>query len=94
LEDASLKGFAAIVGMLIDHGALVNQINGGSGTTALYSAASFGKVEVVKLLLERGANPTLCGKNSRSPYQAALEGGYSAVAAQIQNHGGTKSCQR
>jgi|CZKS01.1.fsa_nt_gi ankyrin repeat protein len=94
LEDASLKGFDSIVSMLLDHGALVNRLNSGSGTTALYAAASFGKAEVVKLLLNRGANPALCGNNRKTPYQAALENGYSEVATQIQNHGGAKSCEQ
>jgi ankyrin repeat protein len=93
LEDASLKGFDSIAGMLLDHGALVNRLNSGSGTTALYAAASFGRGEVVKLLLERGANPSLCGNNRKSPYQAALENGYSEVAAQIGKHGGARSCE-
>ena len=94
LEDASLKGFDSIASMLLDHGALVNRLNPGSGTTALYAAASFGKGEVVKLLLNRGANPTLCGSNRKSPYQAALENGYSEVATEIRNHGGAKSCEQ
>ncbi len=93
LEDASLKGFDSIVGMLLDHGALVNQVNSSSGTTALYAAASFGKEDVVKLLLKRGANPNLCGRNHRTPYQAALENGYNGLAAQIEIHGGAKSCK-
>jgi ankyrin repeat protein len=92
LEDASLKGFAGIAGLLLDHGAAVNHLNSGSATTALYAAASFGKAEVVKLLLERGANPNLCGKNHKTPYQAAIENGYDDVAAFIQVHGGAKSC--
>jgi ankyrin repeat protein len=94
LEEASLKGFDSIVSMLLDHGALVNRLNSGSGTTALYAAASFGKGDVVKLLLDRGANPTLCGNNRRSPYQAALENGYSEVATQIRNQGGARSCEK
>lgn len=93
LEDASLKGFDAIAGTLLDHGAMVNRTNRDSGTTTLYSAASFGKGNVVELLLKRGANPNLCGKNHKSPYQAALENGYSQIATQIQNHGGAKSCE-
>jgi ankyrin repeat protein len=92
LEDASLKGFDSVVSMLLDHGALVNQLNIGSGTTALYAAASFGKGEVVKVLLSRGANPTLCGAHRKSPYQAAVENGYSDVATEIRNHGGANSC--
>jgi ankyrin repeat protein len=72
----------------------VNRLNTSSGTTALYAAASFGKSEVVKLLLERGANPNLCGSNRKSPYQAAVENGYSEVAAEIRNHGGAKGCEQ
>ena len=84
----------AIAGMLLDHGALVNRLNSGSGSTALYAAASFGKGEVVKLLLKRGANPILCGNNHKSPYQAALDNGYSEVANEIRNHGGARSCEQ
>jgi ankyrin repeat protein len=94
LEDASLKGFDSIVSMLLDHGALVNQLNSGSGTTALYAAASFGKGAVVKLLLSRGANPLLCGNNRKSPYQAAVDNGYSEVATEIRNHGGAGRCEQ
>jgi ankyrin repeat protein len=93
LEDASLKGLDAIVGTLLDHGALVNQADGDSGTTALYSAASFGKGKVVELLLKRGANPNLCGTNHKNPYEAASENGYVDVATQLQHHGGKKHCE-
>ncbi len=92
LEDASLKGFDSIAAMLLDHGGLVNRLNSGSGTTALYAAAPFGNGGVVKLLLARGADPNLCGNNRKTPYQAALENGYGEVAAEIQNHGGAKRC--
>jgi uncharacterized protein len=94
LEDAALKGFGAIANMLLDHGALVDQLNSGSGTTALYAAAAFGKSEVVDLLLRSGGNPNLCGRNRKTPYQAAVENGYPDVASQIQNRGGTKACEQ
>jgi ankyrin repeat protein len=94
LEDAALKGFDSIAGMLLDHGAQVNQLNSASGTTALYAAASFGKSAVVKLLLNRGANPNLCGANRKSSYQAAVDDGFDDVAAEIKSHGGANSCRQ
>jgi ankyrin repeat protein len=92
LEDAALKGNASIAGMLLDHGALVNHINSGSGTTALFAAASFGKGEAARLLLNRGANPNLCGQNRKSPYRAAVENGFDDVAATIKSQGGVNNC--
>jgi ankyrin repeat protein len=79
--------------MLLDHGAVVDYINSGSGTTALYAAASFGRGDVVKVLLSRGANPNLCGTNRKSPYRAALEQDNQDVAKLIQSHHGVEDCQ-
>jgi ankyrin repeat protein len=92
LEDAALQGSEPIVRMLLDRGARANQINTGSGTTALYAAAAFGKSTVVALLLSRGADPNLCGKEHKTPYQAAIENGYTEIATQIQQHGGSVTC--
>ena len=92
LENAALKGWNGIAALLLDHGANINHIDAASGTTALYAAASFGKASTVKLLLDRGANPNLCGSNRKTPYQAALENGYNEVAAQIERRGGAKTC--
>ena len=61
----------------------------GSGTTALYAAASFGKGSTVELLLKHGADPTPCGKSAKSPYQAALDNGYKEAASELQG----KSCR-
>jgi ankyrin repeat protein len=74
---SSFKGLDSIAGMLLDHRAHVNRLNSGSGTTTLYAASSFGKSEVVKLLLNRAPNPSLCGNNRKTPYPAALENGFS-----------------
>ena len=93
LEDASLRGFDAIADMLLDHGALVNHVNSDSGTTALYAAASFGRGDVVALLLKRGADPNVCGQSHNSPYETALENGYNEIATQIQRRGGSKNCK-
>ncbi len=84
IEDASEKGFESIVRMLLDHAATPG--------SALYAAASTGQMSVVKLLLERGANPSGCGPNRKTPYRAALDGGYDDVAALIRARGGETGC--
>ncbi len=93
LEDAALRGSEAIVGVLLEHGAEVDEVNDGSGTTALYAAASFGKGNVVETLLLHGAKANLCGRNHKTAYRAAVDGGFGEVANLIQSRGGGKSCE-
>lgn len=92
LEDAALKGFDPIVDMLLMNGARANQANTASGTTALYAAASSGHLSTVKMLLDRGANPSLCGNNRKTPYQTAFENGHADISAEIKNRGGADRC--
>ncbi len=93
LQDAALKGSTAIVGLLLDHGARPNQISTGSGSTALYNAASFGRADVVKLLLARGAEADLCGSQQVTPYSIAVANGFPEIATEIQSRGGSKACK-
>src|SRR6185437_9319478 len=55
LEDACLKGHAAIAELLLSHGARVNDM-GKAGATALPNAALGGNAATVRLLLEHGAD--------------------------------------
>jgi ankyrin repeat protein len=93
LEDAAGKGFDSIADMLLAGGARVNQLNASTGTTVLYAAASSGHLTTVKMLLDRGADPSLCGKNRRTPYQTAIENGYVDIAAEIKSRGGADRCR-
>ena len=79
--------------MLLDHGARVNQVNTDSGTTALYTAAGFGKGDVVELPLKWGAHPNACGKGRTTPYKTAIDNGFAEIARQIQHYGGSIECQ-
>lgn len=56
LAGAAFKGFADVVGVLLDHGAPVDG-HGPDGRTALMTAAMFNRLDILELLLARGADP-------------------------------------
>ena len=58
--------------LLLDSGADVNRAGGG-GFTALHSAAQSGDKELVRLLLERGAQATLAAENGALPADLAQD---------------------
>jgi uncharacterized protein len=80
----------ALMEMLIQHGADINaQVNGtktysmrisrapssNEGMTALHVAAQSGKTDMVKFLLEKGANPEILDGNGRKPIDLIGAGG-------------------
>lgn len=78
LSTAATYGHKDVVELLIEHNANVNQLNG-LGTTALYEAACYNKyVEVVRLLLERGADPSI--KCRGTNVLDALKTGYKSTS--------------
>ncbi len=60
LHDAALAGHATVAALLLDRGAPVDARDRETGSTPLMVAAGWGREAVVKVLLERGANPR-CG---------------------------------
>jgi ankyrin repeat protein len=50
------------------------------GDSALIVAAADGKLPIVRLLLQRGANPNVAGGDTYTPLQAAARNGYAEVA--------------
>ncbi len=56
---ASRSGHVDVVRYLLDKGALVNQMTKGMGSTALHRAAFAGNTEIVRMLLQAGADPML-----------------------------------
>ncbi len=85
LVAAAAAGDLAKVEVLLDRGANINADNG-FGVTALYSAADWGRDDLVRLLLENGAhpdsNPTSRGRSpwGKTPLQLAA-GSNTDVAA-------------
>ena len=73
LHDAALGGNAAVIGVLVDHGAALDARDHDSGATPLIIAAALGRSSAVAALLGRGANPELRDFSGRTALDRALE---------------------
>eukprot|EP00051_Salpingoeca_urceolata_P018378 m.257392 g.257392 ORF g.257392 m.257392 type:complete len:358 (+) comp19181_c0_seq9:208-1281(+) len=74
LMTASLHGHLAVVKLLLDHGAGINDVDS-CRSSALFSAVAGGHPDVVEELLARGADVTLCDRLQRScVHHAAMAG--------------------
>ena len=72
---ASFYGYVEIVACLLTHGRIpLDAVDSLGGATALYWAADKGHAEVVRLLLQAGADPTIAHFNSLTPLTKAREG--------------------
>jgi len=86
IHDAARSGDVETVRHLLEDGIPVDQFDTtdpyGRVTTALYQATKAGRVEVVELLLDAGADPTLRASNPRSvhhPLQVAAQFGRTEI---------------
>ena len=77
----ALGGSAEVARILLDQGADIEAREGESGSTPLHVAAGWGRVSVVKLLLDRGALKSVRNKAGKSPLEVAVESGHGDVAA-------------
>lgn len=83
---AAMKGRLEIMMYLLDHGASVSQVTG-CGTTALLTACCYGKLDIVELLLVRGADAANMTKNTRrSCLMAAADRGHHHVVRCLLSH--------
>ncbi len=81
LMHASSGPFAETVAVLIDAGANVNATETTEGFTALMTAAAVGEVDVVKLLLQRGADPSIVDEDNDTAKNHAVTAGKPETAA-------------
>lgn len=82
---AANENDAALVTLLLDLGA---DINGGTSWTPLMDAAYNGQIDMVKLLLKRGANVNPQRDIYMTPLECALVQGNDDVATLLRNAGG------
>lgn len=87
--DASLKGHASVVRLLLDAGAKVNIACGKNGS-AVNAAARNGHAAIVRMLLEAGADATLRGAGGNTAAGHASAGQHADVLAVLKEFAGKK----
>jgi len=80
--EAIKSGNRAAVQEMIDSGADLSQQDK-RGWTPLNWAAGSGQLEIVELLLERGADPLAVGRDLRTPQMIALAAGHADVVKRL-----------
>jgi hypothetical protein len=71
LMEAAYLGHVKTLNFLLDHGVDVNFQDEQYGASALHAAAQGGREEIIKILLERGAEVNLKSKEGNTPLMAA-----------------------
>ena len=92
----AIEGYCSVTTMqyLIDNGANVNATNN-KGLTALLKACSYRQMDVVKVLLEAGADPTIVDDVHYSSLHAAVDGRCSKDTLQaLVDHGAHIDAER
>ena len=83
LHHVSAEGDVAKARLLLDHGAAIDAIDEEYRSTPLGIAARWGRLDVVTLLLARGANPDASGAPWSTPLAWARRKGHVDVAAYV-----------
>ena len=68
---AAASGDEDVVLFLLDHGVPVDSL-GDFGETALFKSSEFDKIDVMRLLLDRGANPYLGNNNGATAWSISF----------------------
>ena len=87
LEDAISNDNSAVVNLLLDKGADVNDQSNSQGMSPLNWASGDGKVQLVRCLLARGAKVNAEASSGLTPLHNAAAGGYLDVAKILLAHG-------
>ena len=87
LHDMAWEGDVRKAGLLLDDGADINAVDDEYRSTPLGVAARCGRADVVKLLLDRGADPKRSSASWSTPVAWAQKKGHSDIAAVLRSAG-------
>ena len=82
---ASIYGYYEIAKALLEKGAIPNLSNEFTDLPPLSAAAGKGCLEVVKLLVEHGANVNYKGRDNKAALDFSMEAGHGDVAKYLRN---------
>ena len=86
LQIASRHGLAAIVEDFLSMNLDVISISDRSGRTALHEAAQAGWDDIVSMLVDNGADPSLMDEEEKTPFFYAAECGHAGVISILEKH--------
>ena len=81
LHDAALHGDAEAIGLLLAHGARIDTPALDDGSTALHLAASFDRLDSVKVLVQHGADTTVKNAAGFTAADLAMRNKFADVSA-------------
>jgi uncharacterized protein len=87
LHDMAWEGDLRKTALLLDHGAGINAVDDEFRSTPLGIAARWNRREIVRLLIERGADPNLSGASWATPLGWAQRKGHSEVEVDLKAAG-------
>ncbi len=90
IVDAADRGKLANVRRLLDLGAKIDAREPFNGETALMKASYRKNYPILRLLLDRGANPTLVSRKGKSALGLAREVKASQIVAALREHSGSR----
>jgi ankyrin repeat protein len=87
LHIAAGEGHVQLCSVLLEHRQVDIEACNGGGATVLHLAAEYGHVDVVKLLLNRGANVAALSSRGETPLHFAVKNGHRLVCSILLDRG-------